>query len=369
MTRLCPITANRRSTAGQPRRDSAFRTSENTRPGRTRAGDQDMRTLHVRCGSDIRRGLTSAGLRGEFLAFTDPFCIGPVPAVPIQQLMPVRADFLATQPGIQRADILAHQQQEYGALGGLNGYERVVLWFEHDSYDQLILAYLLSRLADQRRSYRLELIAVDSIPGVERFVGLGQLDADLLAWLWTRRLPVSPELLATGTEAWAAITAPDPTALDALARAGTPALPMLARALHRHLKQLPALDTGLGLTERLALEALRESGPTSTTDLFAELMDHREPLPYLGDLMFWWLLQPLIRNERPLLTATGGNGWRQQQLALTADGHAVLDGKTNWLDLNPPERWVGGVRIPGDGTGWCYDAGTDSVTMRRGAPA
>lgn len=139
---------------------------------------------------------------------------------------------------------------------------------------------------------------------------------------------------------------------------------MLSRALRRHLQQLPALDTGLGQTERLALEALRELGPMTTAALFAELMNHREPLPYLGDLMFWWLLQPLLQAKQPLLESGPGNGWRECRLNLSPTGRAVLDGEAHWLDLSPPARWVGGVEVPGDGTSWCYDAASDGIARR-----
>jgi len=45
-----------------------------------------------------------------------------------------------------------------------DSYERVVLWMEHDSWDQLVLVRLLAHYA-QRRPRVLELIAVSEFPG------------------------------------------------------------------------------------------------------------------------------------------------------------------------------------------------------------
>ena len=55
--------------------------------------DDDLRTLHVRCGSDIRDTLTQAGFGGDFLEYSDPVCEGPVPDTP--DLTAIRAAYLA----------------------------------------------------------------------------------------------------------------------------------------------------------------------------------------------------------------------------------------------------------------------------------
>jgi hypothetical protein len=43
-------------------------------------------------------------------------------------------------------------------------YERVVLWMEHDSWDQLVLGRLLAHYANGKRPRVLELIAADEFP-------------------------------------------------------------------------------------------------------------------------------------------------------------------------------------------------------------
>lgn len=79
-------------------------------------------------------------------------------------------------------------------------------------------------------------------------------------------------------------------------------------------------------------------------------MDKRDPLPFLGDMMFQALLRPLIDSEAPLLKETETDlKWPQRTLALTALGERVLDGGAYWLDHAQHLRWVGGVCIvPGE---------------------
>jgi hypothetical protein len=203
--------------------------------------DHDRRTLHIRCGSDIRDKLTTAGFTGDFLEYADPVCEGPVPNAP--DLTNIRARYLArtygTAKSLTEAQIAAHLQTEDRRLTEAHRYDCVVLWFEHDSYDQLVLARILSRLAEKPIPTCLELICTDHHPEVPRFNGLGQLEPEALAALSPTRTQVTPDQLTLGQAIWSALRQSGPTAVQTLARTGTPALPITARALWRHLQEPP----------------------------------------------------------------------------------------------------------------------------------
>ena len=62
------------------------------------APDDDQPTLHLRCGSDIRDALQTAGFVGDFLEVSDPICQGPVPNN--GDLFTARAAFLADAYGL-----------------------------------------------------------------------------------------------------------------------------------------------------------------------------------------------------------------------------------------------------------------------------
>ena len=59
--------------------------------------DDDLRTLHIRCGFDIRDKLAKAGFAGDFLEYSDPVCEGPVPDA--ADLTDIRARYLAASYG------------------------------------------------------------------------------------------------------------------------------------------------------------------------------------------------------------------------------------------------------------------------------
>uniref|UniRef100_UPI0013568323 DUF1835 domain-containing protein n=1 Tax=Roseomonas sp. 18066 TaxID=2681412 RepID=UPI0013568323 len=246
------------------------------------APDAAMPTLHLRCGSDIAAGLRQAGFLGAFLEVSDPLCLGPL--VDSDDWQERRIDFL-TQAfgggmGLDRPAIAARQAAAEAGLARAAGFPRVVLWFEHDSYDQLILARCLAALAPALPA-RLEMVSAGAFPAITRFIGLGQLAPEALRLLWQRRRVVAPAEIAEGVAAWAALRAPDPRGLAGLARRPT----VLGRALRRHCQELPWVGDGLGLTQRLVLQILAE-GARSWAEVYAVLMREREPLPWLSDLMF-----------------------------------------------------------------------------------
>ncbi len=323
--------------------------------------DGDQPTLHIRCGSDIREALPLAGLTGDFLEFSDPYCHGPVPEG--SDLLAVRARFLAETYALDDGDGDAETllRRLTGEAGGLaraaERYERVVLWFEHDSYDQLILARCLAQFAETGPPRVLEMVSLNHFPGSARFIGLGQLPPEAFRLLWSRRRPVTDDALDAGRRVWMALRRPDPRPLAALAGTTLPGLPDLPAALQRHLQELPWAGDGLSLTERLTLDIASEDD-IPLGRIFGRLMRERDPLPWLGDIMFLSIARALAEAPTPpcVFNKTADDGtplpWPHWTVSLTDLGRALLRGEADWQTHFPPERWVGGVRIAADASTW-----------------
>ena len=328
--------------------------------------DADMRTLHIRCGHDIGEALMHAGFEGRFLEYSDPFCQGPV--VPSDDWLERRVAFLSDAYGeaLDRPerDIRAKLEEEEEGLAQAAGYERVVLWFEHDSYDQLILARVLAAFSEMQGRPRIELVSTDSFPGAVRFIGLGQLPPEALHMLWASRTGVTEAQLALGARIWPALRSDDPTGLWTIAENGALPLPFMGAALHRHLQELPGVEDGLSLTQRLSLRILHDRGTLPAGRIFAALMREYEPLPWLGDLMFWRILDETAQTADPLLTIAPGEEWPRRMVSLTDTGRACLEGRIDYMELSPPERWVGGVRLLPGAPLWRWDEESGAPRLR-----
>jgi len=315
--------------------------------------------LHVTNGDSTRMTLETAGLGGDVLAWRDALWLGPVTHTDPDALRPVRATFLAAAGWAPREVAEAEMRRRDETLRAALGRRPVVLWFEHDLYDQLQLLQVLSFVgAELVGDERLTLIVVDRFAGHPSFAGLGELDARELASLWPARRTLTAAEHRLAADAWRAVAAPDPTALAALAGDGSDGpgdgLGRLLRpALRRLLEELPGTGGGLSRTERQVLEALRDGAATALEVFLAG--QRREEAPFAGDRQIWDVLGALSAPPAPLVTCDGeiAAGGR---VALTDAGRAVLDGRADAVGARGADRWVGGVRLEGRTVRWRWDA-------------
>ena len=106
--------------------------------------------LHVTNGDSAAERIRAAGEAGEILSWRDVLHEGPVPAgLDASALREVRARFLADSEWASFDAVLADLEARDATLASANERE-IVLWFEHDLYDQLQLLQVLDTLADRR---------------------------------------------------------------------------------------------------------------------------------------------------------------------------------------------------------------------------
>lgn len=290
--------------------------------------------LHVTNGDSAALTLRRTGVPGRVIAWRDILHEGPVPGgLPLEALSEVRARFLA-EFGAGPFETLS---ADFGARdAALRNARRVVLWFEHNLYDQLQLIQILDTLAGQT-GLVCELICIDRFPGIAPFHGLGQLTAAQLAGLWPGRRRVGPAHFAAARTAWRAFTSPNPASLGDVLRRDLGALPFLAAALHRWHEEFPAAPGGLGRTERAVLRAVA-AGCERFEPLFVAVRE-REPAPFLGDTTLRARLDALIRARTPLVSP--------EPFRLTPAGARVLAGTADARMLNGLDRWFGGRHLVG----------------------
>ena len=134
--------------------------------------------LHVTNGESAGNTLRQTTLGGAVLSWQDVLHEGPVPAVPPAELRAVRARFLSECGwGSERSLLESFERRDRLFEHALEADTSVVLWFEHDLYDQLQLLQALTLAGDSP----LELIQAGS--------DLGPLQPDELEALWPQRRP------------------------------------------------------------------------------------------------------------------------------------------------------------------------------------
>jgi len=325
------------------------------------------RLLHVANGSSTTSTIAAAGIPGARSIWCDPLYEGPVPDVADDEMIGVRGRYLSgDDAGVDPVNDLNVWRR---TIADHDSYDELVLWYEHDLFDQLNLIQLLSWIRKRLPSDKtVSLICVNAFPGRPRFMGLGELTPGELASLADTRRAVTRDEYDLAERAWRAFRQSSPEAIDELRRGDMRALPYLAAALGRFLQEYPWTTDGLSRSERRLLQ-IAERGPIAVRTAFPRMRDGEDTY-HITDLSLTGLVESLSRTSPPLAAADGA---RRDDLsgtvAATAAGRDVLAGRLDRVACGI-DRWLGGVHLnrePGTGTRepvWRWDDGRNRIVKR-----
>lgn len=310
--------------------------------------------LHVTNGQVAVNLLEQSGIDGVYLAWNDVLHEGPVPSgLGPAAMRDQRAAFLAGGGFGSADDIARDLQRRDEMLEAAMRADEIVLWFEHDLYDQLQLIQILERLP------------VDTLPRVSAVltsVYLGHIAANRYVDLFAGRQRISSAQHLAARDAWEAFRSQDPRAIvNALPR--VTALPHLAPALLRHLQQFPSTRNGLSRTEQQTLEVVSQ-GVTHIRDVFVKVSEAEEAI-FMGDSPFADHISSLVRSNQPLLRTVEGERLQSFEflkpethfvrLEITDAGRRVLAAEADRVTLSGIDRWLGGVHLTGHGPVFRWD--------------
>ena len=290
------------------------------------------RFLHVANGTCTTRLIEAAGIPGALSLWADPLHQGPVPGhLTDAELLEVRRRYLAG-PGEASIDPVNDLRRWRDVVEEHAAYDELVLWFEHDLFDQLNLVQALDWVHHHVPGEKpVSQVSIDAFPGHPEFKGLGELAPGDMVFLLTARQPVSGAQFGLAGQAWRAFREPTPESLDALRRCDTTALPFLSRAVTRLLHELPWTTDGLSRTERQLLR-LAAAGPVDPASALPRMHDGEDAY-YITDTALADLGAALAQTTPPLLQGDRG---------LSDTGRAVLAGQVDRVEACGIDRWLGG---------------------------
>ncbi|MGA7356925.1 MAG: DUF1835 domain-containing protein [Candidatus Cybelea sp.] len=300
--------------------------------------------LHLTNGDGALYLLKKAGMLGTHVAWRDALNEGPVPAgLSLEETSALRARYLSER-GYGNPIKLIHEFERRDAqLRHADDFDEVVLWFEHDLYDQLQLLQVLTALEElDLEPGRISVVQCDHY--------LANMTVDEIFPLFSKRRTATPAIFKSARRTWERFTSDSPADLYAAAGEDAIGLPFLRASLQRLCEEYPWKRDGLSRSQRQALYAVIQ-GPGRPEELFARAQA-REEAYFLGERAFLQMVEDLERGAGALLEEEEG------KLVPTVLGRRVLAGDADWLEDHAIDRWIGGVHlVPRSVTRWDDDAG------------
>ncbi len=241
-------------------------------------------TLHILNGDDTLRGFNEAGLDGHTLVWREVLSEGPLTSSLNGDFWQMRAHWIAktfnNTPG-------HYLEWEAGELGKLNGsYNEINLWFEFDLHCQVNLLGVMQLIKQQTdlTERAIYLICPDSVPAVEDFRGMGQLNGEQLEHLFDGRVRLTDYDFILANEAWSLYTANDADKLAIWINTNPfwGSLHMLKPAMEAHFKRLQVNTDGRNYIEEKLL-GIYNSGVTNRNDIYKSFWS-TEKIYGMGDM-------------------------------------------------------------------------------------
>jgi RNA polymerase sigma factor (sigma-70 family) len=327
--------------------------------------------LHIVNGDSVAEKLRQGVVHGDILVWREVYPHGPVfPNPTVKENRTIRAQYLEQTIGVPGVDYMQISEAQEKALADFHKYEEVVLWFEHDLFDQTMLCFLLDWFSSQALSKtKLSLLCIGEFPGIELFRGLGQLSLAQMETLPGTWKAVGVEEQKLGSAWWRAYTSPDPSALQHMLNKDTSALPFAHDAFQFHLSRFPSTDNGLGIVEQVTLERV-QAGISSPYKLFEQVGNKLHTFG-MGDLQYWHILMRMSEAPHPLLLLEGldllsAKGkplspFPDYNVALTGLGAKVLAGDEDWTAIKGIDEWYGGIHLQGYSPRWRWNSSRQMI--------
>lgn len=305
--------------------------------------------LIVTNGDSAVQTIKNAGIEADVFAWDDVLHDGPVPGgKTLEELSKIRAKYISSIGWGTYEEIHQRFVERDNKLKSHSEYDELILWFEHDLYDQLQLIQILAWLADHHDpSTKLTVICE------QKFIA--EQNKKSIFSIFPNRAVVSPSLLNSAKLAWDVFSADTTSKIETFINESEDIF-FVKKAFQFFLQEFPSTKNGSTRTEQTALEFLMDQ-PEKIGQIFRLHSKEMNRWQYLGDASFALYITRISNVEHPLIIFEDGteinfhplhstmeNFWNRT-VKITEVGKQVLAGTADFVNLNGIDRWIGGIHL------------------------
>lgn len=337
--------------------------------------EEVSRTLHILNGDSTAYSFRETGIEGDTLVWREILSEGPVINAQPEQFRELRERYITETYGSEGGSYKEKVTAEVSKLDSYAGYDEIVFWFEFDLLCQVNLIYILNWFSDKElNDTELSLICIDEYDGIDDFRGLGQLTPEQLKALYPKRVQLNKSDLATASIAWMAYTSGNPLSVYNLLGRDMGNLYLLTPALKAHLQRFPSVRNGLNKIQTALLEIINAGAETESEVIQSYFKQGSEKIFGIGDSQVLEYLKALLPDLSPEAPAQGealAQGGAHEgaviningKLSLTQMGQDILNGKADYMTLNPRNYKLGGADVMQNGKVWRWDESENKLIL------
>ena len=213
--------------------------------------------LHILNGDSTAYSFKDTGLDGDVLVWREVFSQGPLMEdISSAAFWNARSEWICKSfnetPEHYRETIIEPLEKLS------EPYAEINLWFEFDLHCQVNMIGVMEMLSRQTdlSERAIYLVCPEEYPGIEHFMGMGQLNSEQLEDLYDDRMRLNEWEFTLAAQAWKLYVSGDDQALEKWLDENTfwGNLPSLKSALQAHLKRVRTNENGLNHIEQTLLD-------------------------------------------------------------------------------------------------------------------
>jgi len=310
------------------------------------------KALHIVSGDSAAR-ILKAALRipkSRLIISEGPLAYGPAPATDdLLHWRSIREKFLQSIY-LHRTDFRMDHYANNGLLSNASRLAEktpVIAWVSSSLEEQLLLAWLTVLFENFERDHSQLLVGQikrlspsPSLPGSARF------SAENVQQTLNAARVLTPLEIAEYQSAWRTYTSSDPIDLMRFLSRQTANEPLFA-AMRHLVYRYPSVETGLSVFDENLLQNADRQGPEAAR-IIALTIETNNTFDAPGEDYLFYRLQKLSHPHRcrPLLRLSGNDRLMHSCLVeITAFGKEILEGRSEALEKDDINDWIGGVHL------------------------
>lgn len=287
--------------------------------------------LHITNGSSLTNYLKELNFSGDFLTWHEMLCEGPtVEQIDTIQFVETRRTFLNKYYNIDIDEYKFHKELEI--LDNVEGYSKIILWFEYDLFCHINLVAVISLLRQKKVNLPLFLVCSGRIKGEKDFKGLSELSENQLLDHYENKIELKKSDIDLASSIWKIYCRKDHNLLKPYITKSS-SFKYLNSCLKAHIKRFPNSKNGLDRLENHILEITRDNDIKSKHHLLGYVLNYQGYYGY-GDIQ----IKRMIDNLSIFLEE------KKDQLVLSRQGHEALLNHHNFSNEINNDIQYGGVK-------------------------